>query len=138
MQKFQLPLLSFCALLVIALLPSQLRAQERLCDTAFEDCRTPLWTLIDQENVAIEYERADGELAALRFGDLHARSNRLARALASRGLQAGDRVGVYLSNRVEFVDDLPIRLSAESEANLSRTTSLAVLLPEAFRAHAAP
>src|SRR4029450_13505919 len=56
------------------------------------------------DDVAIEYERADGELATLRFGDLHARSNRLAHALASRGLQAGDRVGVYLSNRVEFVD----------------------------------
>ena len=24
-------------------------AQERLCDTAFEDCRTPLWQLIDAE-----------------------------------------------------------------------------------------
>jgi malonyl-CoA/methylmalonyl-CoA synthetase len=56
------------------------------------------------DDVAIEYERAEGELATLRFGDLHARSNRLAHALASRGLQPGDRVGVYLSNRVEFVD----------------------------------
>src|SRR5688572_10509072 len=56
------------------------------------------------DDVAIEFERADGELATLRFGDLHARSNRLAHALASRGLQAGDRVGVYLSNRIEFVD----------------------------------
>jgi malonyl-CoA/methylmalonyl-CoA synthetase len=56
------------------------------------------------DEVAIEYERADGELATLRFGDLHARSNRLAHALGGRGLQAGDRVGVYLSNRVEFVD----------------------------------
>jgi malonyl-CoA/methylmalonyl-CoA synthetase len=56
------------------------------------------------DDVAIEYERDDGELATLRFGDLHARSNRLARALARRGLQTGDRVAVYLSNRVEFVD----------------------------------
>jgi malonyl-CoA/methylmalonyl-CoA synthetase len=62
-------------------------------------------SLIGQaDEVAIEYERADGELAALRFGDLHARSNRLARALARHGLQTGDRVGVYLPNRVEFVD----------------------------------
>ncbi|HET6893483.1 MAG TPA: phospholipase D-like domain-containing protein, partial [Pyrinomonadaceae bacterium] len=29
-------------------------AQERLCDTAFEDCRTPLWTLIDNETVGID------------------------------------------------------------------------------------
>ena len=56
------------------------------------------------DDVAIEYEGADGEPATLRFGDLHARSNRLARALARRGLQTGDRVGVYLSNRIEFVD----------------------------------
>ena len=29
-------------------------AQERLCDTAFEDCRQPLWTLIDNETVGID------------------------------------------------------------------------------------
>src|SRR5215471_7806315 len=29
-------------------------AQDRLCDTAFEDCRTPLWSLIDHENVGID------------------------------------------------------------------------------------
>ena len=29
-------------------------AQERLCDTAFEDCRTPLWQLIDAETVGID------------------------------------------------------------------------------------
>ena len=56
------------------------------------------------DEVAIEHERADGGLATLRFGELHARSNRLAHTLARRGLRAGDRVGVYLSNRVEFVD----------------------------------
>lgn len=56
------------------------------------------------DEVAIEYDRVEGEPATLRFGELHARSNRLAHALARRGLQAGDRVGVYLSNGVEFVD----------------------------------
>jgi malonyl-CoA/methylmalonyl-CoA synthetase len=56
------------------------------------------------DEVAIEYERADGGPATLRFGELHARSNQLAHTLARRGLRAGDRVGVYLSNRVEFVD----------------------------------
>ncbi|MFN2405794.1 MAG: phospholipase D-like domain-containing protein, partial [Pyrinomonadaceae bacterium] len=29
-------------------------AQERLCDTAFEDCRTPLWQLIDNETQGID------------------------------------------------------------------------------------
>ena len=33
--------------------PSAL-AQDRLCDTAFEDCRTPLWQLIDNETVGID------------------------------------------------------------------------------------
>ena len=56
------------------------------------------------DEVAIEYDRVEDGPATLRFGELHARSNRLAHALAKRGLQAGDRVGVYLSNGVEFVD----------------------------------
>ena len=38
------------------------------------------------------------------FGDLDARSNRLAHALKARGLQAGDRLCVYLANRIEFID----------------------------------
>lgn len=32
----------------------QASGQERLCDTAFEDCRQPLWTLIDSETVGID------------------------------------------------------------------------------------
>jgi hypothetical protein len=39
-------------LLVITAQPSV--AQERLCDTAFEDCRQPLWDLIDTETVGID------------------------------------------------------------------------------------
>lgn len=31
-----------------------LQAQERLCDPAFEDCRTPLWNLIDAETAGID------------------------------------------------------------------------------------
>jgi len=38
------------------------------------------------------------------FGELDARSNRLARALAARGLSQGDRLCVYLANRIEFID----------------------------------
>ena len=29
-------------------------AQDRLCDTAFEDCRQPIWDLIDAETVGID------------------------------------------------------------------------------------
>ncbi|HEY7335703.1 MAG TPA: AMP-binding protein [Bryobacteraceae bacterium] len=38
------------------------------------------------------------------FGELDARSNRLANALKRRGIGQGDRLGVYLANRVEFID----------------------------------
>ena len=44
------------ALSLLAVLFTAQRAsgQERLCDTAFEDCRQPLWTLIDNETVGID------------------------------------------------------------------------------------
>jgi malonyl-CoA/methylmalonyl-CoA synthetase len=58
------------------------------------------------DEVAVEFERANGRRATLRFGDLHARSNRLAHLLARRGLEPGDRLAVYLANRIEFVDVL--------------------------------
>ncbi len=54
--------------------------------------------------VALEYERTDGQAATLTFGELAARSNRLARLLVTRGLQRGDRLGFFLPNRVEFID----------------------------------
>ena len=40
----------------------------------------------------------------LTFGEIDARANRMARALASRGVAAGDRVAVYLPNCLEFLD----------------------------------
>jgi malonyl-CoA/methylmalonyl-CoA synthetase len=40
----------------------------------------------------------------LTFGDLEARSNRVANALRARGFVKGDRLCVYLANRVEFID----------------------------------
>src|SRR5689334_3215772 len=43
--------LALCLLLVTSSLAA---AQERLCDTAFEDCRQPLWDLIDHETVGID------------------------------------------------------------------------------------
>lgn len=38
------------------------------------------------------------------FGEVDARSNRLARLLAGRGLRPGDRLCVYLANCVEMID----------------------------------
>ena len=42
----------FLALVVFPVV--NVHAQERLCDTAFEDCRTPLWGLIDNETQGID------------------------------------------------------------------------------------
>lgn len=42
--------------------------------------------------------------ATYTFGDIEARSNRMARALAARGLAQGDRLCVYLPNCIELVD----------------------------------
>jgi len=38
------------------------------------------------------------------FGDIDARSNRMARVLGARGLAKGDRLCVYLANRIEIID----------------------------------
>src|SRR5438105_6038629 len=38
------------------------------------------------------------------FGEIDARSNRMARALTARGLSKGDRLCVYLSNSIEIID----------------------------------
>src|ERR1041384_1106472 len=41
-------------LLLLSLLTIRAQAQDTLCDTAFEDCRQPLWDLIDHETVGID------------------------------------------------------------------------------------
>jgi malonyl-CoA/methylmalonyl-CoA synthetase len=38
------------------------------------------------------------------FGDLERRANWMASALAARGVTAGDRLGIILSNRIEYLD----------------------------------
>src|ERR1041385_4514435 len=45
-----------CVLVLVVLMTAALRtqAQERLCDPAFEDCRHPVWDLIDAETVGID------------------------------------------------------------------------------------
>ncbi len=53
---------------------------------------------------ALECDLPDGSRLELSFGDLEARSNRLARLLRARGLGRGDRLGFFLANRVEVID----------------------------------
>jgi malonyl-CoA/methylmalonyl-CoA synthetase len=48
---------------------------------------------------ALEWRRA-----TYTFSDIDTRSNRMARALQARGLSRGDRLGVYLSNSLDFID----------------------------------
>ncbi len=52
-----------------------------------------------RDSVALEWQ---GTIYT--FGDLDARSNRLAQLLAARGLKRGDRLCVYLANCVEMID----------------------------------
>jgi PLD-like domain len=44
----------FAAGLLASVLAVNVQAQERLCDSALEDCRAPLWALIDAETVGID------------------------------------------------------------------------------------
>jgi malonyl-CoA/methylmalonyl-CoA synthetase len=57
-----------------------------------------------RDEIGVEYDRPEGSTAALTFGEIGARSHRLARLLERRGLTAGDRLAIYLPNRIEFVD----------------------------------
>ena len=52
-----------------------------------------------RDTVALEFENA-----TYTFGELDARSNRLAQLLLARGLKPGDRLCVYLANCVEMID----------------------------------
>ena len=53
---------------------------------------------------AVEFDYPDGSTTTLTFGEVEARSNRLAALLASRGITRGDRLGFFLPNRIEFID----------------------------------
>jgi malonyl-CoA/methylmalonyl-CoA synthetase len=62
-------------------------------------------SLIGQRgDVALEVDATGTGTATFTFGELDARSNRLARLLSRRALVTGDRLCVYLPNRVEFID----------------------------------
>src|SRR5450432_297791 len=52
-----------------------------------------------RDTVALEFENR-----LFTFGEIDARSNRLAQLLALRGLKTGDRLSVYLANCVEMID----------------------------------
>src|SRR6476646_7965432 len=56
-----------------------------------------------RDSVGLEYDARDG-IRAITFGEIDARANRMARALAARGLTRGERLCVHLANRVEFLD----------------------------------
>ncbi len=58
------------------------------------------WSLIGRRDaVALEFEGR-----TFTFGEIDARSNRLAQLLSRRGLKTGDRLCVYLANCVETID----------------------------------
>src|SRR5216684_988661 len=52
-----------------------------------------------RDQIALEWEGAE-----FTFGEIETRSNRLAHALRGRGLAKGDRLAVYLANRIELID----------------------------------
>jgi malonyl-CoA/methylmalonyl-CoA synthetase len=52
-----------------------------------------------RDEVALEWAGAE-----FTFGEIEARSSRLAHALRARGLEKGDRLAVYLANRIELID----------------------------------
>ncbi|MGQ0642130.1 MAG: class I adenylate-forming enzyme family protein [Gemmatimonadaceae bacterium] len=52
---------------------------------------------------ALDYE-IGGRLTTLTFGEIDARSHRLAAELSARGVAAGDRVALFLPNDVAFID----------------------------------
>lgn len=57
-----------------------------------------------RDQPALEHDRADGTTERLTFGEVDARSNRMARALERRGVREGDRIALFLPNRIEFID----------------------------------
>ena len=64
--------------------------------------------LTDLFNLSLLGRREESALAwqdrTYTFGDLDARSDRMAGVLASRGVATGDRLAVYLVNCIEMID----------------------------------
>ena len=57
-----------------------------------------------RDTIALEWRDASCTLETWTFGELDVRSNRLAHLLEQRGLRQGDRLAVYLANRIELID----------------------------------
>ena len=57
-----------------------------------------------RDSCALEWRHSSSKLETWTFGELDIRSNRLAHLLRQRGLCQGDRLAVYLANRVELID----------------------------------
>ena len=53
---------------------------------------------------ALDVDAPDGTTRTYSFGDIDARSNRLAQVLSARGIVAGDRIAFCLPNRLAVVD----------------------------------
>ena len=56
-----------------------------------------------RDSIGLEYDTPDG-VRAITFGEIDVRANRMAHALAARGLTRGDRLCVHLANRIDFLD----------------------------------
>jgi malonyl-CoA/methylmalonyl-CoA synthetase len=71
---------------------------------------SPLLALFDASLVgrggeaALDLGPAGVPVRTLTFGEVEVRSNRMAQALAARGVRTGDRLAVQLPNRSEFLD----------------------------------
>ena len=69
-----------------------------------------LLTLFDRSLIAraarpaLECDGVGGATITVTYGDLEARSNQIAHVLRARALQAGDRIAVFLHNRIEFIE----------------------------------
>jgi len=55
-------------------------------------------------SVGLVHEGPDGHLREVTFGEIRDRASRLAEVLRGRGLAAGDRVAVHLTNRTGFIE----------------------------------
>src|SRR4051794_6559628 len=53
---------------------------------------------------AVEWQAPGEAPLTFTFGELERRTNRLARLLQARGLRMGDRLCVYLKNRIEVIE----------------------------------
>jgi malonyl-CoA/methylmalonyl-CoA synthetase len=59
---------------------------------------------IRAQQLALEFYGSNGSLNTITFEEVGKRARQMAHALATRGLQRGDRLGVYLVNRIEMID----------------------------------